>query len=405
MKPSTSLTALLVIAVLPCNVLGVAFPQWRFGRPRYTNTKPTWDDRWGRTRPPSSPSSTAVPTIVPGTETAVPETVPTTGSTILEPTLPTTLLPTEATACSGRRCSTQQSLPSETLTCTGTTCGQPTTRQPSTFQSSNSATTSQSQQPTGTITPNNCGSGSGGIQVQWTGDVVSYSWPRGSCQTEGCLDLTGFEGQVAIGGEDGTILEVNPSNYLDISYILGFSVPVVCTGNGAVTGCNKDLFGNGGREGQVQKNPTGPGGSRDPGAYQGCASCVPWCYACSAADPFFAPCAGSAYVYPYDDFATIGPATAVTCCVGTNCPSSGREGRTAGGNPQPERVEPCELCSGVSKRSVDQLEEVMGRWEREFKPVSPSLLARGESRHRRHAHGYGHRSGGSPYSPILAEIK
>ncbi|KAL9099312.1 MAG: hypothetical protein Q9163_005170 [Psora crenata] len=257
-------------------------------------------------------------------------------------------------------------------------------------------TPSQSQSPGGDAA-NNCAAGGGGIQVQWTGDVVSFSWPGGSGQTEGCLDLTGFDGQVAIGGSGATILEVNTANYFDISYILGYSVPVVCTANGAATGCNKDLFGNGGKEGEVRKNPTGPGGSKDPGSYTGCATCTPWCYACSAPDPFFAPCAGSAYTYPYDDAATIGPATAVTCCIGTQCPSTGREGSGANGHPQLSRDPPCGLCSGGSKRSVDQLAEVMEKWKRESKPLSPSLSS---GKHKRH-HGHGHRLGMSPYSPYM----
>ncbi|KAL9125856.1 MAG: hypothetical protein Q9217_005001 [Psora testacea] len=345
MKTSSALALLLTLAALPSTVLGIAFPYGPRG------------GGGGRRRPASiSPNGGLPPSQTSTTSTSLSAVVPTVVS------------------------ETQQSVPASV----------PGINEPS-------VSNTQSQpQPSGSSLPNDCGAGGGGIQVQWTGDVVSYSWPKGSGQTQGCLDLTGFEGQVAIGGTGGTILEVNPSNYFDISYILGYSVPVVCSGNGALTGCNIDLFGNGGAEGQVKKNPTGPGGARDPGDYQGCATCTPWCYACSAADPFFAPCAGSAYVYPYDDGATVGPATALTCCVGTSCPTTGREGDTKGGNPQMTRDPPCGVCAGESKRSVDQLEHVMAKWERDSKPLSPSLVPK---RHKRH----GHRVGMNPYSPILGE--
>ncbi len=274
----------------------------------------------------------------------------------------------------------------------------PTNPTESTTQATNSVTV-----PTGTTTPTSAGtatststtpsstgggscSGSG-MEIEWTGDKVSFSWSGGSGTTTGCTSLgSNFEGQVAVGGSGGTIFEGNPSGYFDVSYILGYSVPMVCSANGAKTGCSKDLLGNGGKAGTVHKNPTGPGGAHDPGSYNGCATCKPWCYACAAADPFFAPCSGSAYTYPYDDGATVGPASGpITCCIGTSCGTTGREGSTASGHPELTRNPQCGLCAGGSKRSVDELENIFRRYEEEAPALSASLLPRRKKAHKRHA--------------------
>ncbi|KAK0512111.1 hypothetical protein JMJ35_005239 [Cladonia borealis] len=227
-----------------------------------------------------------------------------------------------------------------------------------------------------------------GMEIEWSGDSVSYSWSGGSGTTTGCLSLgSSFEGQVAVGGSGGTIFEGNPSGYFDVSFILGWSVPMLCSSGSAKTGCSIDLSSKHScpdQQGSICKNPTGPGGSHDPGSYNGCASCTPWCYACSAPDPFFQPCSGSAYTYPYDDGATVGPASgAIKCCIGTSCGSTGREGSTAGGHAEPTRNPPCDLCSGGSKRSVEEeLDEVFKRAE-DMPAMSPSLMPR---RHKRSAH-------------------
>ena len=250
---------------------------------------------------------------------------------------------------------------------------------------------------TGTATsaassPSSTGGGSctgSGMEIQWSGDQVDFSWSGGSGTTTGCTSLgSDFEGQVAVGGSGGTIFEGNPSGYFDVSYILGYSVPMLCSSGDAKSGCSKDLLGNGGQAGTVHKNPTGPGGAHDPGSYAGCATCTPWCWACSAADPFFAPCSGSAYTYPYDDDATVGPASgSINCCIGTSCGTTGREGSTAGGHPEPTRDPPCELCAGSSKRSVDELEGIFKRYEVEAPTPahSSSLLPRRRKAHKHHA--------------------
>ena len=256
--------------------------------------------------------------------------------------------------------------------------------------------TTTATNPVTSTAPTSGGGGGGGsctgsgMEIEWSGDSVSYSWSGGSGTTTGCLSLgSSFEGQVAVGGSGGTIFEGNPSGFFDVSFIPGWTVPMVCSSGGHSSGCSIDLSSEHScpdQQGSVCKNPVGAGGSHDPGSYNGCASCTPWCYACSAPDPFFQPCSGSAYTYPYDDGATVGPASgAIQCCIGTTCGRTGREGSTAGGNPQPSRNPPCEVCpGGGSKRSVEEeLDEVFKRAEDNMPAMSPSLLPR---RHKRSAH-------------------
>ena len=212
--------------------------------------------------------------------------------------------------------------------------------------------------------------------------------------TTGCLNLgTSFIGQVAVGGEGGTIFEGNYNGnnpqFFDVSFITGYSVPMLCTGSGGASGCSIDLASQGNScpqpNGNTCTNPVGENGNKQPGTYAGSMAAEPWCYACSAPDPYFQPCAGAGYTYPYDDGATRTSTTTITCCIGTSCGSTGREGNTKTGNPQTSRDPPCDLCpSGGSKRGLD---EVFESFEKQQRSVSPSLLPR---KHKRHSHSHRH---------------
>ncbi|KAL9011848.1 MAG: hypothetical protein Q9173_003351 [Seirophora scorigena] len=100
---------------------------------------------------------------------------------------------------------------------------------------------------------------------------------------------------------------------LDVSYVDGYSVPIVCSCNGIpVTGCNIALF----RTGRTCPRQ-GPGGDRR------------LCYnpkrniPDGPADPFFQPCQGAAFTYPNDHTANaFGKCDSgdIQCCVGVNCP-------------------------------------------------------------------------------------
>ncbi|KAL6719381.1 hypothetical protein ACLMJK_003620 [Lecanora helva] len=315
--------------------------------------------------PPPPPPPGSVPAVPPGNATVAP--APVTSSVVDTDTA--TAAPTAGTESA------------------------PISSQPLTSAAPPITATSAASAPSSTSGSGGGGGGSctgSGMEIQWSGDEVSFSWSGGSGTTTGCTSLgSDFQGQVAVGGEGGTIFEGNPSGFFDVSYILGYSVPMMCSsGDNMKSGCSKDLFGNGGKAGQIKQNPTGPGGAHDPGSYNGCATCSPWCWACSAADPFFAPCSGSAYTYPKDDGASVGPATGtINCCIGTSCGSTGREGSTADGVTVTTGTSPCTPCGGGSKRSVDELENVFRRYEAESAgPASSSpLLPRRRKAHKHHA--------------------
>ncbi|KAL8868807.1 MAG: hypothetical protein Q9198_008060, partial [Flavoplaca austrocitrina] len=216
----------------------------------------------------------------------------------------------------------------------------------------------------------------------------------------------GWNGRVHVGGgpgapNGGTLYEGNVmSNSLgamDVSYVEGFSVPMMCTDEktGFKSGCGIDLFSvgtcpTGGSAGGVCKNPQGPGGDRD--------SADNWCEACSPPDPFFAPCAAAAYTFPTDDAAVQGQSgLEITCVVGASSDTTGREGDTAEtGNPQAGR---CKVCSGstATKRSLENV--IFGRGVQPPSARTPSMLPRAHRRSaidilekRSHLHGLVHGS-------------
>lgn len=138
------------------------------------------------------------------------------------------------------------------------------------------------------------------------GSTTFYSFP------------TGWAGRILVGKT------TNPANSkiegsimagadMDVSYVDGYSVPIVCTSAGKVSGCNTELFGlNGNKCGQNVDISnfdicTNPALTRNDGP----------------ADPFFAPCQGKAYTYPKDDIANFMNVDATThCCIGTACSMS-----------------------------------------------------------------------------------
>ncbi|KAL8670663.1 MAG: hypothetical protein Q9168_004803 [Polycauliona sp. 1 TL-2023] len=252
----------------------------------------------------------------------------------------------------------------------------------------------------------------GHMNVRVSGDSVSYRFEPSvagnpSEGTIGDCDVwsfpPGWNGRVHIGGgsgapDGGTLYEGNvggSTGAMDVSYVEGFSVPMMCTDNTNkfVSGCGIDLFTKGtcptgGSAGGVCKNPQGPGGDRD--------SANNACEACSPPDPFFAPCAAAAYTFPDDDDAVDGQSGLdITCVVGASSKLTGREGKTAKtGNPQAGR---CEVCAGGnSKRTLENV--LFGRGVQPS-ARSPSMLPRAHRRttvgilgKRSHRHGIAHGS-------------
>jgi len=126
---------------------------------------------------------------------------------------------------------------------------------------------------------------------------------------------------------------------IDVSYVNGFSVPILCKCHNKnkanqftkVTGCNIDLFsqagcsnsGGTGNCGKCTIQPDGTGGLDGNGACKNPKRGSGATDANVIPDPFFEPCSGQAYLFPFDgDGGNNGNSVcsgSVTCCVGTSC--------------------------------------------------------------------------------------
>lgn len=198
------------------------------------------------------------------------------------------------------------------------------------------------------------------------GDSDGGIMPGSSGTTAGCMQLGLWDGQIRIGKQPDlgnppvlardtrSIVETNPNGTTgwatyDVSYILGFSYPIVCkdTVQLTLTGDNLDLFNatDGApceeMNGYTCVNPVGPAGihGTEMGANDGNT-----CWNCNPPNPFFAPVAGAAYTFPNDDGTVISKSSnAIVCCVGPQCPwSNPKAGSTKGGT--------CSCDSGTDKR-------------------------------------------------------
>ncbi|KAF6239791.1 hypothetical protein HO173_002337 [Letharia columbiana] len=139
-----------------------------------------------------------------------------------------------------------------------------------------------------------------------------------------------WAGRIAIGKDDdpdyinrGSLIEASYDNgapFVDISYVQGFSIPIVCScgdpGTGVVTGCNIPLYHDDGPPCPSQGpsaicfNPSSNSPQATPGP----------------APPFFAPCAGAAFTYPNDFGAGAGCGTnLISCCIGSTCPADPKQ--------------------------------------------------------------------------------
>ena len=101
----------------------------------------------------------------------------------------------------------------------------------------------------------------------------------------------------------------NNTVHFDVSYVDGYTVPVVCGCDGVPkTGCSVDLFATG---------RTCPRSGPDPICYNDMKH-VPH----GPASSFFQPCENLAYTFPADDLAdkSCESGALIDCCVGTGCP-------------------------------------------------------------------------------------
>ncbi|KAI1073652.1 hypothetical protein F5B20DRAFT_497997 [Whalleya microplaca] len=169
--------------------------------------------------------------------------------------------------------------------------------------------------PVGTIKPK--GSAVFAVPTGWAGRVAVQ---------EVGYEITDrvslFEGSFMVQyGEEARIA-------LDVSYVDGFSLPIVCScRNAVVLGCNLDLH---------QMCP-------DEHRLDNKTCSNPWRDDMGAPDPssnFFSDCSPMAYTFPTDDKATIngilGCEERISCCIGTACPA------------HPDQ----ELCPGKDGRAV-----------------------------------------------------
>ncbi|MCJ1281515.1 hypothetical protein MMC26_000835 [Xylographa opegraphella] len=110
---------------------------------------------------------------------------------------------------------------------------------------------------------------------------------------------------------------------LDVSYVDGYTVPITCSsGNTVVVGCNIDLFAHG--ECGTDKEVLDDNGT-------GCQNPMNDPVGNGPPTKFFAPCAGAAYTYPNDNDANNGSVDdTVSCCIGTNCKPSNKQGLAKG---------------------------------------------------------------------------
>lgn len=269
-----------------------------------------------------------------------------------------------------------------------------------------SSSSSSDSSPGKSSTPSLC-SGSG-MMIEWTSDSASvpWSWDGGSGTTSpgSCTDLgTSFSGQLAVNGTGGTIFEGNYNGgdmYYDVSFIIGYSAPMMCSNQNTMSGCSLDLHHEAAKGGwqcpslgdddHICTNPVGSKGDKTPGAYLGDMSAFPWCRACSAPHSFFQPCSGAGYTYPMDDVATQHAKGTIQCCIGTSCGMTGREASSKGGHPvkpAPGVTTPCIPCppGELSKRG---LEDVFDQYEKDARDLTPLLPRRKRSSHR-HAHAHG----------------
>lgn len=151
---------------------------------------------------------------------------------------------------------------------------------------------------------------------------------------------TNWAGRIVVGkttDSDGSKIEGSTTvwNDIDVSYVDGYSVPIVCSNATApVTGCNINLWDVSGPcnntvgEDAVCLNPM-----------QGVGD--------GPADPWFLPCQGVAYTFPNDNVANDGNTGTpnVSCCIGTEEMGCGAPIMQGKGNDQ------------ASKRAVPALEK------------------------------------------------
>ncbi|KAG6999281.1 hypothetical protein G7Y79_00036g072370 [Physcia stellaris] len=140
---------------------------------------------------------------------------------------------------------------------------------------------------------------------------------------------TGWAGRISIGPiadenviTRGSTIEASFKNGIvqfDVSYVAGYTYPIVCSCQGqVVAGCNYPLLRHAAEDGgcplpgnRICYNPNVDNQAIPRG---------------SPAHPFFEPCQGAAWTYPNDFDANIHcPVNEISCCVGILCPRNPKQ--------------------------------------------------------------------------------
>ncbi|KAL7628025.1 hypothetical protein AAE478_002221 [Parahypoxylon ruwenzoriense] len=143
------------------------------------------------------------------------------------------------------------------------------------------------------------------VPTGWTGRLALYESGHGDFLDRASL----LEGSFMADGPGSAVMA------MDVSYVDGFTVPIVCECNNTVVfGCNLNLLEKCPKEYLLnQKTCMNP--FRDNASL--------------GIDKFFKDCARIAYTYPTDDLATYmnipGCSRRITCCIGTACKSHPRQ--------------------------------------------------------------------------------
>ena len=257
------------------------------------------------------------------------------------------------------------------------------------------------------------------MTISFTDDSLSANYAAGSGgspatgKTQGtCICMSTGSVRVNIGttdtGDHTTLIEGyanGAGSYYDVSYVEGFTHPVVCRVNdgSSMSGHHEDLFEKGDCDHTTTKDGTkvciNPGyttmtkqGS-DPNS----------CWRCTLPSQFFAPASGAAYTYPFDDApcasgpmsgggqyrSPMGKGQGLTCCVGPNCSPNtfSTGGQTAMGNCNRPDCMPCQdsgsaVCTSACQASNKRdLEDVL------------QMAEPAQKHHRRHSHHHAHAHG------------
>ena len=253
------------------------------------------------------------------------------------------------------------------------------------------------------------------MNIKFTTDSLDVPFTAGngghSAQTStknACICMTGGSVRVNIGsnnpGDHTTLVEgnaagLNDNSFFDVSYVEGYSYPVVCWNDHDPTrmsGSNIDLYAEG-KCSDPSKTKMGDICNNDGYVLLVSGDPAHDCWKCTLPSAFFAPASGAAYAYPYDDCPCASDPVAgqpyqspmatggdLTCCIGPQCCANTMTtgGQTRKGNCNRPDCMPC--SAGFSWGHCDAKCNP-GAQNRDYERVLHQASLR--KRHHHHQHG------------------